>query len=98
METKQMSMKLQEKLNKAETIDDVVRICAEAGITVSKSQLEAAEALSSDEELTEETLDAVSGGGLFSWFRLWKYWHTKRSSGGGGSGSFGGGGGGGGFR
>lgn len=90
METKQMSMELQEKLNKAETIDDVVRICAEAGITVSKSQLEAAEALSSDEELTEETLDAVSGGGLLNWF--WKYWRSRRSSGGGGSGFFGGGG------
>ena len=94
MEHNQMNPELQAKLDGAESLDDVVRVCAEAGITISKEQLEASTA---DGELSENTLDAVSGGGLLAdLFDWWRNRGRKRSSGGGGNGSFGGGGSGGG--
>ena len=97
MEHNEMSPELQAKLDGAESLDDVVRICAEAGITISKEQLEALEASTADGELNEDALDAVSGGGLladlFSW---WRNRGRKRSNPHGGYGAFGGGGSGGG--
>lgn len=94
MNLEQMNPELQAKLDSAESLDDVVRLCEEAGIAVSKEQLEAMDVPMADGELSEETLDAVSGGSVAGWI-LWYWWRNRgrnRSSGGGGSGSFGGGG------
>lgn len=94
MQHNQINSELQAKLDGAESLDDVVRLCEEAGIAVSKEQLEAMDVPMADGELSEETLDAVSGGSVAGWI-LWYWWRNRgrnRSSGGGGSGSFGGGG------
>ena len=94
MQHNQINSELQAKLDGAESLDDVVRLCEEAGIAVSKEQLEAVDVPMADGELSEETLDAVSGGSVAGWI-LWYWWRNRgrnRSSGGGGSGSFGGGG------
>lgn len=93
MQHNEMNPELQAKLDGAESLDDVVRICEEAGIAVSREQLEAMDVPMADGELTEE-LDAVSGGSVAGWI-LWYWWRNRgrnRSSGGGGNGSFGGGG------
>lgn len=58
-----ISDSLKAKLDTAETMDEVVRVCAEEGIEVTKEQLEAA-AASMDGELTEGDLDNVNGGAL----------------------------------
>lgn len=105
----EISCALQEKLEKAESLDEVIQACTEEGITVTKEQLEIM--LSSDSEnegeLSAEALDNVSGGGLFGRIRRYvRYSRASKyrgggggfSSGGGGNGSFGGGGGGGGIR
>ena len=57
----EISDSLKEKLDNAETMDDVVSVCAEEGIEVTKEQLEAA-AASFDDELNEDDLDNVNGG------------------------------------
>lgn len=57
-----ISDSLKAKLDTAETMDEVVRVCAEEGIEVTKEQLEAAAAM--DGELTEGDLDSVNGGAL----------------------------------
>lgn len=92
MNLEQMNPELQAKLDSAESLDDVVRLCEEAGIAVSKEQLEAMDVPMADGELTEETLDAVSGGSVVGWiFRYW--WRNRgRNRSSGGNGSFGGGG------
>lgn len=94
MNLEQMNPELQAKLDSAESLDDVVRVCEGAGIAVSREQLEAMDVPMADGELSEETLDAVSGGSVAGWI-FW-YWlrnrSRNRSSGGGGNGSFGGGG------
>lgn len=92
MNLEQMNPELQAKLDGAESLDDVVRVCEEAGIAVSKEQLEAMDVPMADGELTEETLDAVSGGSVVGWiFRYW--WRNRgRNRSSGGNGSFGGGG------
>lgn len=94
MQHNQINSELQAKLDGAESLDDVVRVCEEAGIAVSREQLEAMDVPMADGELSEETLDAVSGGSVAGWI-LWYWWRNRgrsRSSGGGGNGSFGGGG------
>lgn len=51
------------QLSKAESMEDVVEILAQAGVSVTKEQLEAQIALENAEgELSEENLDAVAGG------------------------------------
>ena len=93
MQHNQINSELQAKLDGAESLDDVVRLCEEAGIAVSREQLEAMDVPMADGELTEEALDAVSGGSVAGWI-LWYWWRNRgrnRSSGG-GNGSFGGGG------
>lgn len=92
MNLEQMNPELQAKLDSAESLDDVVRLCEEAGIAVSKEQLEAMDVPMADGELTEEALDAVSGGSVVGWI-FW-YWlrNRNRNRSSGGSGSFGGGG------
>lgn len=85
-----ISSALEEKIQKAESLDEVVQICTEEGITVTKEQLEAM--LSSDSEndgeLSAETLDNVSGGGFFFWLRG----RIRFTAGGGGGGGGRGGG------
>lgn len=86
MEHNQMSPELQAKISDAESLEDVVRICAEEGITVSKEQLEALEASTADGELSEDALDGVAGGIMAGWI-FWYWWRNrnrKRSGGGGG--------------
>lgn len=92
MQHNEMNPELQAKLDGAESLDDVVRVCEEAGIAVSKEQLEAMDVPMADGELTEETLDAVSGGSVAGWI-LWYWWRNRgRNRSSGGNGSFGGGG------
>lgn len=86
MEHNQMSPELQAKISDAESLEDVVRICAEEGITVSKEQLESLEASTADGELSEDALDGVAGGIMAGWI-FWFWWRNrnrKRSGGGGG--------------
>lgn len=86
MEHNQMSPELQAKISDVESLEDVVRICAEEGITVSKEQLEALEASTADGELSEDALDGVAGGIMAGWI-FWYWWRNrnrKRSGGGGG--------------
>ncbi|MBQ6999498.1 MAG: hypothetical protein IJN67_00455 [Oscillospiraceae bacterium] len=96
---------LEEKIKGAETLDDLAKVCAEAGIDVTKEQLEAELAKEESDELDETALDDVAGGAsvlrlaLGAIVVIWKkVYSVKRSRGGGGRGSFGGGGGGGGGR
>lgn len=49
------------KLNEAETAEDVIKICAEAGYEVTEEQLKAL-AVEENEELSEDALDHVAGG------------------------------------
>lgn len=92
MNLEQMNPELQAKLDGAESLDDVVRLCEEAGIAVSREQLEAMDVPMADGELTEEALDAVSGGSVAGWI-LWYWWRNRsRNRSSGGNGSFGGGG------
>lgn len=81
---------LEEKIKGAETLDDLVKVCTEAGVEVTKEQLEAELAKTENDELDENALDDVAGG--VSVFRLalgavvviWKkVYSVKRSKGGG---------------
>ena len=67
MEQFEVSEELKEKLGKAESLDEVVKILAEEGIAVTKEELEAALAQGENGELSEEALSAVSGGIRFWW-------------------------------
>ena len=102
-----ISAALEEKLRGAESLDEVVQVCAEAGVPVTKEQLECPAVSGPDGELSEDALDNVSGGGVIDWIRrIYRYYRPSNyngggggfSSGGGGGSSFGGGGGGGGRR
>lgn len=62
MEQSEITEELKEKLGKAESLDEVVKILAEEGIAVTKEELEAALAQGENGELSEEALSAVSGG------------------------------------
>ena len=77
----EISDSLKAKLDNAETMDDVVRVCAEEGIEVTKEQLEAA-AASMDDELNEDDLDNVNGGvALFAIavaVAITYYWYKTR--------------------
>lgn len=70
MEVIQTSQKLEEKIKAAETLEDVVNICSEEGIAVTKEQLEAALAQTEGGELSEDVLDNVSGGTSMLWRAL----------------------------
>ena len=89
----EISQELESKIRQAETLDDVVRICTDAGIDVTREQLQAADM--PDGELDENALDLVSGGSVLGAVALmvWSI-YKNRSSGGGGGHAFGGGGGG----
>lgn len=54
---------LEAKLAAAESLEEVVKACAEEGIEITLEQLEAAIArIPQEGELTEDTLDNVAGG------------------------------------
>lgn len=95
MEDIQISQELEEKVRNAETVEEVVQACAEAGIQVTKEQLEAELLPETEGELSEDMLDNVSGGGIFSFVRrIISYYRASNYNGGGGGFSRGGGGGG----
>ena len=54
---------LMSKLDGAETVDDVIRICAEQGVEITEEQLKQM-AMEEAGELTEDALDTVAGGYL----------------------------------
>lgn len=90
-----------EELRKAETIDQAVALFSKEGVTVTTEELNAYLSDERDDDLTEDDLNDVSGGCVFSiGIRIIRgiINSCNRSSGGGGQGSFGGGGGGGGGR
>lgn len=62
MEEMIISSALEEKLENAESLEEVVRLCAEEGIAVTKEELEAALDSEDEGELNAEQLDNVSGG------------------------------------
>lgn len=96
MENTQISQELEEKIRNAETVEEVVQVCTEAGIQVTKEQLEAELLPQTEGELSEDMLDNVSGGGIFSLVRrIISYYRASNYNGGGGGFSCGGGGGGG---
>ena len=51
------------KLNEAETAEDVIKVCAEAGYEITEEQLKVL-AAEENEELNEEALDYVAGGAI----------------------------------
>lgn len=81
METK-LPPELEEKIDAAQSLDDVVRIYAEAGISVSKEQLEAISLSDAGDELSEGALDAVSGGSLWLAWVLYQRYKSRHSGGG----------------
>lgn len=100
MENICISPELEEKIRQSENLEEVAQVCVDAGIQVTKEQLEAEMMPEVDGELSEEMLDNVSGGGIIRIVRAIINIFTggnrsNFSSGGGGRGSFGGGGGGG---
>ena len=93
MEELQITPELEEKIRNSESLDEIVQLCTDAGIPVTKEQIEAGLKTAGDEELSETALDNVSGGGLFSLsVIIGIIWGRNRARGGGGQGSFGGGG------
>ena len=69
MEEFEVSEELKEKLGKAESLDEVVKVLAEEGLEVTKEELEAALTQGEKGELSEEALSAVSGGRI-NWWRF----------------------------
>ena len=53
---------LEEKIKNAENLDEIINACAEAGIEVTKEQLEAELKRLENTELGEDDLEDVSGG------------------------------------
>lgn len=90
MEQLKISDALKEKIGKAKDLDEVVQLCCEEGIEITKEQLEAEMLPNVNDELSEDTLDAVSGGGIISIARI--IVRTIRTSNNRSSGSGGGGG------
>lgn len=85
-----LNKELEEKINKAETLADVVNACAEYGYNVTEGQLEKAINMADKDELSEEDLDEVGGGiffaiiasclasvGLTSFMKGWGKRHNK---------------------
>lgn len=77
-----LTKELEEQISAAKSLDDVVKLCTDAGIPVTKEQLEATALPEADGELTEEALDAVSGGSVYYAFqRFWERHHSHRGGG-----------------
>ena len=65
MEAMNFPEDLKKKLEAAESLEEVAKLCCEAGYEVTVDELKAAEA-SCSEELSEDDLDNVAGGGLLT--------------------------------
>lgn len=85
----ELNDEIRAKISSAASVDEVVRICAEAGIPVTKEQLEASDTTGAEGELSEEALDAVSGGSLIG--LIWLLYRRRRNNRGQINGSGGGG-------
>lgn len=57
-----ITKELEEKIKNAESLDEIINACAEAGIEVTKEQLEAELKRLENTELGEDDLEDVSGG------------------------------------
>ena len=57
-----LTPELEEKIKNAESLDEVVKVCAEEGVEVTKEELEAVLSQLENTELDENALDDVSGG------------------------------------
>lgn len=75
---------LQEKLEGVTDLDEIVRICTEAGFPVTRAQLEADRSKDDNEELSEDDLSCVVGGvsnGILGQnnvlMYLWKIWKKR---------------------
>lgn len=88
----ELNDEIRAKISNAASVDEVVRICAEAGIPVTKEQLEASDTTGAEGELSEEALDAVSGGSVIG--LIWLLFRRNGNNRGSVSGGSGGGGGG----
>lgn len=82
----EISKELEAKIQQADSVEDVVQVCAEAGIAVTKEQLLAADL--PEGELDENALDLVSGGvsvlGGAVALLIWGIYKAGKGSGGGG--------------
>lgn len=90
---------LEEKITNAQSEEELLRVLADAGMPITSAQLHAA-VETGNGEMTEDALEAVSGGCILPWLII-RAWYNRRSGHGGsfsGGGGFGGGGGGGGSR
>lgn len=72
----------EEQISAARSLVDVVKLCTHTGIPVTKEQLEAAALPEAFGELTEEALDAVSGGSVYYAFQRFLQRHCPHRSGG----------------
>lgn len=70
MEQFEISDQLKQKLEMATSLDEVAQLCCEEGIEITKEQLESEMLPNDNDELSEDTLDAVSGGGIISIARI----------------------------
>lgn len=96
MENIQISAELESKIQNAESLEEVARICNEAGISVTKEQLENEMTPVNDGELSEAMLGNVSGGGIVRMvYKIVSIFCGSRSNGNGSGGGFSAGGGGG---
>lgn len=92
-----ISAELEEKIQNAASIAEVAQICNDAGIHITKEQLENEMIPEKDGELNEVMLDNVSGGGIVRFaFKIVSIFCGGRSNGDGSGGRFSAGGGGGG--
>ena len=80
MENITLTESLMEKLGVAENLDEVVRVCGEEGVEITKDQLEAA--ASRNEEFSEEELEDVTGGcygvAILVAVTVYMYWRYLR--------------------
>ena len=58
----ELTEELKEKLENAGSVDELVQIVNEAGVPITKEQLEQMAIGSGEEELNEDDLEAVAGG------------------------------------
>ena len=78
----EVSEALKEKLDKAETLDEVLLACNEEGVEITKEDLEAAAGAATSAQLTESDLDNVTGGYAALAFAvaiaIYAYWKYSR--------------------
>lgn len=70
------------KVNDAKSTEEVIRLFADEGVTVTEEQILAAKASENEGELTETTLDSVAGGCVFCRVGGWFVYAVVRAGGG----------------